>query len=156
MILHNDGRGTGLGHRILDMEGIESGISSENRDFDAVSRLLKVFVDTQSFELYGGLTSYRSLMLSLANNGLNPSSYTLFEKGTVRLNKLLENKGIDSLISRVKSLPDYIAEVNKQMVDVKFPVYGENDIVYVTGVGTSEAHARFLHYIVPKFQFKSF
>lgn len=156
MILYNDGRGTGLGHRILDMEGIESGISTENRDFDAVSRLLKVYVEEQSFELYGGYTSYRSLMLSMANNGLNPSSYTLFEKGTVKLNKLLENKGIESLKSRVAGIPQYIADINKQMLECKFPKYQEEDVVFVTGVGTSEAHARFLNYIVPRFIFKSF
>ena len=49
MILYNDGRGTGLGHRILDMEQIQSGISAEHRDFDAVARLLKVFVGEKPF-----------------------------------------------------------------------------------------------------------
>jgi hypothetical protein len=34
------------------------------------------------------MTSYRPLMLSMANNGLNATSYTLFEKGTAKLNKI--------------------------------------------------------------------
>jgi hypothetical protein len=45
--------------------------------------------------------------------------------------------------------------VNIEMSNTKFPAYKSDDIVYVTGVGTSEAHARFLEHIAPRFIFKS-
>lgn len=79
--LYNDGRGLGLGHKILDETGVAHGIKSEGRDFDAASKLLKYFLADTRFDLYSGVASFGELKLSVVQHKLNVSEYILFKKG---------------------------------------------------------------------------
>ena len=135
MILYNDGRGTGLGHRILDMAGIESGITKENRDFVAVSKLLKLFLNEKPFQLFGGITSYKGLKMAMTKEGLDISSIFLFNQG--KLEEKKQDLGIESIRLRVENLPKYIELVKEQLRQTKFPVFPEDAVIYATGVGTS-------------------
>ena len=79
--LYNDGRGSGLGHRILDETGVTHGIKSEGRDFDAISNLLKYFLKDKRLELYSGISSYGQLKLSMSKHKLNVDNYVMFKRG---------------------------------------------------------------------------
>lgn len=85
--LYNDGRGLGLGHKILDETGVVHGIKSEGRDFDAASKLLKHFLGDTRFDLYSGVASFGQLKLSVVQHKLNISEFILFKKGEAKTQK---------------------------------------------------------------------
>lgn len=44
-------------------------------------------------------------------------------------------------------------KVNSQFLNIEWPTFPEDAKVLVTGIGTSEIHAKFLSYLVPQFKF---
>lgn len=52
-------------------------------------------------------------------------------------------------------MPEYLETIYTQFMNARWPQIPEKDEVQVTGIGSSEIHAKFLSYLRPSFTFKS-
>ena len=67
----------------------------------------------KKIELYTGVTSYRNLKVEMARHKLNVKDYMIFKKGDHTAKKFVENLGLESVITRMENLPEYLDECGK-------------------------------------------
>jgi len=141
LLLYRDGRGAGLGHYVLNhgTEETQTGIKSDSRDYDAVAQLLCHHVGDQPVRMLYSGSSRVFLAKSLAKENVHVSEW-------VDLAPKDKEKGHQIIYQRIEDAPYYLMEthIEKYTFD---PAYR----YYVTGVGSSEAHARYLVHLVNEY-----
>ena len=141
LLLHRDGRGAGLSHFVLSHNegGSHSGIKNDSRDYDAVAQLLRHHLCDQPLRMLYSGSSRVSLAKALSKESLQVIEW-------IDLEPKDKEKGHQIISQRIEDAPHYLMET--QAIAYSFdPTYR----YWVTGVGTSEAHARYFVHLVNRY-----
>jgi 3,4-dihydroxy 2-butanone 4-phosphate synthase/GTP cyclohydrolase II len=141
LLLHRDGRGAGLSHYILShSEGAShSGIKTDSRDYDAVAQLLRHHLQNQPIRMLYSGSSRVSLAKAFSKEKIKVVEW-------IDLEPKDQEKGHQIISQRIEDAPHYLMETQT-------PVYSFDPTCryWVTGVGSSEAHARYLVHLVNRY-----
>ncbi len=141
LLLHRDGRGAGLGNYILNQNegGLRSGIKTDSRDYDAVAQLLHHHLHDQPMRMLYSGSSRVSLAKALSKEKLDVVEW-------IDLEPKDQERGHQLISQRIHDAPHYLLETTAPAYSFD-PAYR----YWVTGVGSSEAHARYLVHLVNRY-----
>jgi 3,4-dihydroxy 2-butanone 4-phosphate synthase / GTP cyclohydrolase II len=158
LILYHDGRGSGLGYYVLnsqkedEMDIMKSqdfidtlGVEEDRRDYFGALTLLKTYSlnsERPTIDVIHGETSYPTLKSRMQEHNINVRRWINVDHQTDML-------GHESIYTRMTKTPGVITELDEviQRIDEVFRTITDvkKDIKFVvTGIGSSEAHARYL------------
>ncbi len=141
LLLHRDGRGAGLSHYVLNHnEGAShTGIKTDSRDYDAVAQLLRQHLRDQPIRMLYSGSSRISLARALSKEKMEVLEW-------IDLEPKNEEKGHQIISQRIEDAPHYL-------VETQAPAYFFDSAYryWVTGVGSSEAHARYMVHLVNRY-----
>jgi len=165
LILYNDGRGSGLGYYVLnknitdqDKIGVDSylcqsspleSVEYDKRDYYGAIKLIKKFITSeQKIDIVHGDSSENILKDVLTKHKLNVRSWINVSKKADQFGHTSIHTRMSNLYKNVVSLMDEI-KTNANYKNLKSFVKN-NDRICVTGIGSSEAHARYLERMLMK------
>lgn len=133
-LLQIDGRGSGLGFYVLNKTSDGNiGINADTRDYDGTILLIKKYVQDR-IDLICGETSKTIMMKKLKEHGINVEKCI-----PVNCDKNENyNRQQTSIDRRIKNSLSYIESCKIS------PVLDTYNKMYITGIGSSEAHAIYL------------
>jgi 3,4-dihydroxy 2-butanone 4-phosphate synthase/GTP cyclohydrolase II len=143
VLLYNDGRGSGLGHYVLDATASNKkdvGIKADTRDYDGALLLVKNHTKHSTLDVLSGDTSQYILREK-------------FEKHKFTIRRMIpisaygNDKGHASIYKRIEDSISYLERCKTSVIPANLPLCKLN----VTGIGSSEAHARFFCYLMSKY-----
>lgn len=141
ILFYRDGRGSGLGYYLLNLEKLNSkkiGITKDMRDYDAAIMLMKHFTNNKPVKILYSSYSVNSLKSKLNYNNVLVSNYINID------NKDIEGK--KSIISRIINLENNIIKNN-----ITDHIELDKTKKYIiTGIGTSKSHCMYLIYLLKK------
>jgi hypothetical protein len=153
VIFYNDGRGSGLGHYVLNKsldDGSESdGIKEDARDYDAACQLIKQYVDGVNIDLLCGRTSWHYLEPFLKKYSICVRN---FYDPVLNLEEIICNDfGFEDIEKRLESINLEFMKSEKYLNKWKevFLNLSPSEKIVTTGIGSSESHAIYLNYINP-------
>eukprot|EP00055_Hartaetosiga_balthica_P003092 m.6423 g.6423 ORF g.6423 m.6423 type:complete len:846 (-) comp2594_c0_seq1:51-2588(-) len=144
LLFHRDGRGSGLSNYVLNntKESETIGIKADARDAFAASQLVEYLLPEghKTIAMLYSSSSRIGLEDALAKQGITVARWIPFSD-------LDKQKGHDVIQYRINSIPYYLNKINVQHTKLD-----TSKKYVITGVGSSEAHARYFCYLVEKFQ----
>lgn len=141
VLLYHDGRGAGLGTYILNQteNALKTGIPIDSRDYSALAMLLDHHLPKKKLKLLYSGSSRVYLKEALEKQGLEITGY-------VQITEKDQQKGHELISQRIQDAPHYLLNLNPA------PLHLDRKREYiVTGIGGSEAHARYFIHLVEKF-----
>lgn len=160
ILLHDDGRGFGFSHFVLDMVNSKHGISEDRRDFTAICQLIDTFIGSQEFDISCGTKLWNNLKLFLNKFSLKVRSFIppSLEEDDGSPEKLKKDCGYDSIFSRIQDLSAQFSKSLQFLPEWRefFSSLSATKLYLTTGIGSSEAHAVYLSHFHEKIAFKAF
>jgi len=143
ILLYNDGKGSGLGRFVLDKLSItktDLGITTDARDYNGALLLLKNHTSLSCVDvLYGDTPRVLEEHFRAHDIGIR----RMIPLGSSNN----DDKGHNSIHARINNTINYL-ELCKN-VDVNISKFITNTTMYVTGIGSSEGHAKYLCSLKP-------
>ncbi|MBI2602092.1 MAG: hypothetical protein HYW48_03465 [Deltaproteobacteria bacterium] len=139
---YRDGRGAGLGSFVLNQtqDALTTGTPIDSRDYGAIVMLLEAHLPQKELSILYSQSSRVHLREALEKQGLHVKEW-------IDLEKKDEDKGHDMIARRIHDAPHYLLNLQS------YSFYLDPDTEsIVTGVGSSEAHALYLLYLLRKFR----
>ena len=161
VLFYNDGKGSGFGNYVLQNSTNDKnsiGIKNDQRDYDAAAKILKTHLsdDSNNITLIYTCNSNRELSrLQIENNNINIHKYVYID--------LDKQSGYESLYNRIQNCFNFQQIYEKiNILDLISSNYNVNNIsnfnfinllknnidhnynFIVSGIGTSESHAKYL------------
>lgn len=133
VLLYHDGRGSGLGNYVLNQtqDQFKTGISVDNRDYKAVAQLLSKYIPKRQANVLYSSSSRVNLKTALDSHGFEIKKW-------IQIRHKDEKKGHQIIAQRIQDAPYYLFNI-----DPKSFTFNLQYSYVVTGVGSSEAHARY-------------
>jgi 3,4-dihydroxy 2-butanone 4-phosphate synthase/GTP cyclohydrolase II len=152
VILYNDGRGSGLGYYVLNnqQENDKIGVQNDRRDYYGTMHLLSHFLsDNKKITVLHGNTSIKSLEKIFNDHNMIVNKW-------INISTNNESNGHLSIYERIIQLPSYISSVinDKSIITSLSQLNGyfnENDKICITGIGSSETHAKYLEHLISRY-----
>ena len=133
LLFYRDGRGSGLGYYLLNQVNKKTGVYTDNRDYHAACQILKNVLQDQEFNmLYTNFSKY-NIRNTTAKYNLNINKWI----------PILDSKTL-TLTKRIFDLKDNF----KNLVNFNEITFNKEKLYYVTGIGSSEYHAKYLVYLL--------
>lgn len=141
VLLYHDGRGAGLGSFVLNQTHniLKTGIPIDSRDYSAVAMLLDHHLPNKKLKILYSGSSRVFLKEALEKQGLEISSW-------IQMSEKDQKKGHELISRRIQDAPHYLLNLHTQTMQLD-----RKREYIVTGIGGSEAHARYFIYLVEKF-----
>jgi 3,4-dihydroxy 2-butanone 4-phosphate synthase / GTP cyclohydrolase II len=138
VLLYHDGRGAGLGSYVLNQgKGFSSsGVKIDSRDYSAVAMLLEQHVKNKKIKLLYSQSSRVLLSQALLRQNIEVCEW-------IDLSQADSKKGHHLIEKRINDSIYYL--LNLETKKISFDKYKK---YIVTGIGSSEAHARYLLYLL--------
>ncbi len=140
VLFYNDGRGSGFGNYILQ-KSINNksivGIKNENRDYDAVSKLLfNILVNKKIILIYTCKYSREISRKEIEMNNIEICKYIYMDQ-----NK--HSKGYTSIMNKIDNCFDILNLYNKiKVINFNKNLTDQNKLI-ITGIGSSEANSKY-------------
>lgn len=150
VILYNDGRGSGLGNFVLNNTPFneqQKNMQIDRRDYQGAISLMKTFLSQEpTIDILHGLTSKEFLEKELALQNIKVSNW--FDVSSIK------PLGHETIFKRIIDINDRVEEFlfSNDCKNIKFIgnlIYFYSTI-YVSGIGSSEAHAKYLVELLKK------
>ena len=137
ILFYNDGKGSGLGNYVLNKSMNNIGGKKDYRDYHGATLLLTNHINDNPINLiYSQLNSFDYLKEHLIDNDIKIRRIIYIGKGS-------QEYGHNIISERIKMCDD-IDGLYKSIQIHNFIKYKLSKKYYVTGIGSSEAHAKYL------------
>jgi len=153
ILFHHDGRGSGFGNYILNqihdmgVAGSKTGVKKDVRDYKAAGHLIKHHTNGSIQLLYTEEGAIENIKKELRNVDINLEKLIFIGSGNSEL-------GHEIIYNRINKTFDYIDDFRKMSRRNDFINCLSNNL-YVTGIGSSMAHAKYLKYLLTKYTNKN-
>ena len=133
VLLYHDGRGAGLGNYVLNQtqDQTKTGIPVDSRDYKAVAQLLEAHVPEKRVSVLYSFSSRVNLKQALDLQGFTVEKW-------LQITEKSDPCGHNVISQRIQDAPYYLFNVEIPPFE-----FSSNRSYIVTGVGSSEAHARY-------------
>jgi 3,4-dihydroxy 2-butanone 4-phosphate synthase/GTP cyclohydrolase II len=150
VILYNDGRGSGLGYYILNNQEhpqTNIGVQTDRRDYYGAVKLLLNFINPNNpIDILHGDTSKDMLVEVFADHQITVRNW-------INIIQKTDHYGHDSIYNRIIQLEQVVEKIlndfdRSDELDRLKGILSIRNKICVTGIGSSEAHAKYLVYLM--------
>ena len=152
ILFYEDGRGSVFGGLVLEKKSQNTGIKKDNRDYRGIAHLLKEYINPNKIILlYTCLQSHELSTKELEKVGIKIDKHIFISKGKKGKGNFIIKERIAKAIDYLKDLTNgvQLIQTNKRKEQLIQLLTADN--IIFTGIGTSEAHAKYIMYLLKKY-----